>query len=228
MELISFLLQVAALTLLAALPSIHAEPVVNLPYPMEADKQYNVTIEQRIAPNDENRKRANAYRVYLALSPPGWGTGPVCWLAYQVDLDTTHVNITIPADAAPDKTRIRLSTALIKKGKPRSMGFSYSGRTTLDGANGTWSRKQLEGRNLIDQDELSCWAYGCAKTCYDTYYAPKGEEDGPIGDKAYACAKQCAKDLNPKNDGALNVMSVSRVLAVAVMVGFIHMLASVL
>ncbi|KAH7259704.1 uncharacterized protein BKA55DRAFT_563074 [Fusarium redolens] len=228
MELISFLLRVVAFPLLVALPTVNATPAISLPYPFEADKLYDLKIDQKIAPNEEVRKRANAYRVYLALTPPGWGTGPVCWLAKEVDLDVTQVNVTIPADAAPDQSRIRISTALLKKGAPRGMGFSYSSRTTLVGANATWSQKELDGRNHIDAEEVSCWAYGCARTCQVTYYTTKDEEDGPIGDKAYACVKQCAKDLNPRSDGAMNGMSMSRILAVVVMIGSIHMVLGVL
>ncbi|KAH7215010.1 hypothetical protein DER44DRAFT_763337 [Fusarium oxysporum] len=228
MELISFLLRVIAFTLLAALPTVNATPAISLPYPFEADKLYDLKIEQRIGPDSEVRKRANAYRVYLALTPPGWGTGPVCWLAKEVDIDVTQVNITIPADAAPNQSRIRISTAFLKKGAPRSMGFSYSSRTTLVGANATWSQKELDGRSHIDAEEVSCWAFGCARTCQETYYTTKDEEDGPIGTKAYACIKQCAKDLNPRSNGEINGMPMSRILAVAVIIGFIHMVAGVL
>ncbi|KAM0201731.1 hypothetical protein ACHAPQ_007646 [Fusarium lateritium] len=228
MELISFFLRVAVFTLLAAIPSVHASANVIIPWNMTADEVYDLRV-QSVDPDSSVRQRANAFRVYLALTPPGWGTGPVCWLAYQVDIDATQVNITIPADVAPDKTRVRLSTSFMKKGASRTQGFSYSSRTLLLGGNGTWSQRELDGWVIGDAEEISCWAYGCARSCEDQYYTgdKRRSSDGTSDRKANACVEKCAKTLNPRG-GAANTMSMPSLLVVGVVVGLVHMIIYVL
>jgi hypothetical protein len=225
MEMIRFLLRVAAFTLFAALPTVHAA-YYDIPYNMTAGEPFNVTIKQQIDPNSENGRKTDAYRVYLALTPPGWGTGPVCWLQYMIPRDQTQVNITIPPDVAPKNTRVRLSTALVSSKRSRYpvTGFDYSGRTILTGMNGTWSRAELDGRSTGDQDQVSCEAFGCVRGCYEQYY--KGDKDDETyNEKSYDCWKACAKDFNPRSAASLNTVSV---LGVGTMVGFVHLIASAL
>ncbi|CEI63030.1 hypothetical protein FVEN_g413 [Fusarium venenatum] len=227
MELITFLLRVTAFTLFAVIPTVHAT-YYDIPYNMTAGETFNVTIKQNIDPNSENGRATDSYRVYLALTPPGWGTGPVCWLQYLVPRDQTQVNITIPPDVAPKGTRIRLSTCLTNsKNGRRVTGFDYSGRTDMSGLNGTWSQAELDGRSTGDQDEVSCSAYGCVRDCYDLYY--KGDKDDEeYSRKSYACWKACARDLNPASAASLNVTPVKSLLGVGVMVGFLHLIVGAL
>ncbi|RGP73365.1 hypothetical protein FSPOR_2140 [Fusarium sporotrichioides] len=228
MELITFLLRVAAFTLFAVLPTVHAT-YYDIPWNLTAGETYNVTINQKVDPNSENGRNTDSYRVYLAMATPGWGTGPVCWLQYLVPLYETQVNITVPPDAAPDGTRIMLSTTLTsaKNGGRRITGFDYSGRTLISGANATWSQAELDGRTMGDQDEVSCLAYGCVRSCYDQYY--KGDKDDEEYDrKSWACWKACARDLNPKSAASLNSKSVQSLLGVGVVVGFLHLIVGAL
>ncbi|KAJ4221638.1 hypothetical protein NW759_006884 [Fusarium solani] len=170
MVLISHFLRVVALTLLAA-TFTNAETGIVVPWNITAGQTEELTIRTRIDASDhEARKRFNAYRVFLALEPPGWGAGPVCWLVWSVPLDTDRVNITIPADVAPDKTRIRISASLYKTGQSKVNGYSYSSRTTLLGANGTWSQRELDGWDSSDENRISCWAFGCTRRCHMKYY----------------------------------------------------------
>ncbi|KAM5349794.1 hypothetical protein ACJ41O_006299 [Fusarium nematophilum] len=222
MALKSFFRRVAALTLLAALSShVHASPAIIVPWNITADQPEDLKIVQRIDANSELWKRFDAYRVFLALETPGWGTGPVCWLAYAEGLDTTQVNITIPADVAPDKSRIRISTGLLEKGATRVNGYSYSSRTTLLGGNGTWSQRELDGWVIGDENHVSCWAFGCVRQCYERYYIGDKTRisDGSGDGDADACADQCIKDLSPQGAGYANIMSVLRVLVAVVAVG---------
>ncbi|KAH7241664.1 hypothetical protein BKA59DRAFT_479017 [Fusarium tricinctum] len=225
MELISFLFRVAIFTLLAATPPVHASADVIVPWNMTADEVYDLRV-QSVDPDSSVRQRANAYRIYLALTPPGWGTGPVCWLAYQVDIDTTQVNISIPADVAPDKSRVRFSSSFMKKGAARTQGFSYSATTRLLGANGTWSQRELDGWVIGSADEISCWAYGCARSCEDQYYTgdKTRSSDGTSDRKANACVKKCAKTLNPQG-AAASIMSMPSLLVVGVIIGAVHLIA---
>ncbi|RGP76048.1 hypothetical protein FLONG3_5439 [Fusarium longipes] len=228
MELITFLLRVAAFTLFAALPAVQAT-YYDIPYNMTAGETFNVTINQKVDPDSENGRNTNAYRVYLALTPPGWGTGPVCWLEYLVPLYETQVNITIPPDVAPKDARMSLSTTLVNSRRSRSpvTGFDYSGRMTITGLTGNWSQAELDGRSVGDQNQISCLAYSCVRGCYEQYY--KGDKDDEeYYEKTYDCWKACAKEFNPSNAASLNAVSFQSVLAVGVMAGFVHLTASAL
>ncbi|KPM45627.1 hypothetical protein AK830_g950 [Neonectria ditissima] len=227
MTLLSLVLRVAALALLAAFSTpVSASPAIIAPWNITADQREDLKIVQRIDADSDLRKRFNAYRVFLALETPGWGSGPVCWLSYQEDLDTTQVNITIPADVAPNKSRIRISTGLLKKGAERVNGYSYSSRTTLLGANGTWSQRELDGWVISDENHVSCWAFGCARKCHERYYTGDKTQysDGTSDGKADACVDQCVKDLNPQGGGSANSIPTLTVLAVGVAVGIAHMI----
>ncbi|KAI5460972.1 hypothetical protein BGZ63DRAFT_388105 [Mariannaea sp. PMI_226] len=225
MVLKSFILRLAAFTLLAAFSvNVCASPAIIVPWNITAGQVQQLTINQRIGDDPETRKRFNAYRVYLALQTPGWGTGPVCWLDYSLDLDTTQVNITIPADVAPDKSRIRISTSLFKKGASTVNGYSYSSKTTLLGANGTWSQRELDGWVISDENRVSCWAFGCARKCYELYYTgdKTHSSDGSSDKQADNCVNQCTKDLNPSS--AATMARISWILMAACVVpGFISM-----
>ncbi|KAM0433291.1 hypothetical protein ACHAPT_004167 [Fusarium lateritium] len=228
MVLISLFFRAVALTLLAAV-STNAEAGIVVPWNITAGQTEELKIMQRIDASDhEARKRFNAYRVFLALEPPGWGSGPVCWLAYSVPLDVEHVNITIPADVAPDKTRIRISSSLYKRGESRVNGYSYSSRTTLLGANGTWSQRELDGWDSSDENRISCWAFGCTRKCHERYYT--GDEtrysDGSSEKDLDACIDQCLKDLNPRSAGSrsVSVMPMMGMLtAVGIAVGIVDL-----
>jgi hypothetical protein len=223
MVVISFFLRVAVLTLLPAFSTyVHASPAIIVPWNITADQREDLTIKQRL---DADSDKFSFYRVYLALEPPGWGTGPVCWLAYKESLDTTQVNITIPADVAPNKSRIRISTSLFRKGASRANGYSYSSRTTLLGANGTWSQRELDGWVISDENRVSCWALGCARRCYEYYYTGNKTQssDGTSDGKADNCVNQCVKDLNPQSVGSANVVPILGVLMACIVVGSAHM-----
>ncbi|KAK7413915.1 hypothetical protein QQX98_007182 [Neonectria punicea] len=225
MTLISLFLRVAALTLLAALSApVSATPAIIVPSYITADQREDLKINQRIEEDSELRKRFSAYRVFLALETPGWGAGPVCWLSYQEELDTTQVNITIPADVAPDESRIRISTGLMKKGAERVNGYSYSIRTTLQGANGTWSQRELDGWVISDENVVSCWAFKCARQCHERYYTgdKTRSSDGTSDEKADACVDQCVKDLNPQGGGSSNMIPTWSVLMAGVVVGIVN------
>lgn len=217
MALTTFLLRVAVLALLAALsPStgVHATSI-SLPYNITADQVTDLKIDTGIDADDtEKRKRFNAYRVYLALTPPGWGTGPVCWLSFSEDLDTTQVNVTIPADVAPDETRIRISESLMKKGAENVNGYSYSNSVTFLGGNGTWSQRELDGWEIGDANKLSCWAYGCARRCREKYYTgDESQSSNGTGDaEGDACVKQCVIDFNPRSGAPTAVAPVFGIL----------------
>lgn len=168
------------------------------PTTITANEPTRISVDQQIAPDSELRDRYNAYRLYLALEPPGWGIGPACYLFSAVRLDSQNLTITIPADVVPNQTRVLVSTALINSRNSQRSGFGYGGYFRVAGANGTWSQRELGGRVIGSQDDLSCEAYGCARRCYDGANSTNigsSDSDG----QADACVKQCARDLNPRN-----------------------------
>ncbi|KAF4465536.1 hypothetical protein FALBO_7620 [Fusarium albosuccineum] len=224
MALTSFFLRVVTLTLLAA--CVHASPSVRLPYNIPADKPTVLNISYNLAADSELRDRYDAYRVYLAVEPPGWGLGPVCWLAYMEDIDTTNVTITIPGDVTPDKYRIKISTSLFQKGASRGNGYSYSGSTTLVGASGNWSQRELDGWEIADADVVSCDAFGCARECNERYYTgdkTRYSED-PSDKETDDCVNQCVKDLNPRARSSPSTTLAPSVLMVAATVGLVYMI----
>ncbi|TPX14418.1 uncharacterized protein E0L32_005382 [Thyridium curvatum] len=148
----------------------HATPSITTPNPLRANQEIQLTIDYK--PDDALRTRFDSYRVFLALTPPGRGTGAACWLSGRQRLATTQVAVAIPADAAPDRSQVRISTGLFAKGgaAARTSGYSYGPGATLVGANGTWSRRELDGWTVGDAEEMPCRALGCARGCYERYY----------------------------------------------------------
>lgn len=199
----SLSLRLAAVLLLAASAAqVQASAGYTIPDSITVDEPTALKIDVRVAPDSELRQRFHAYRVFLAVEPPGWGLGPICYLAYSVPLGVHNITVTVPADVVPDDTSIQISTGLIYNGNPtRVNGFNYSGYTRLLGGNGTWIQRELDGWVIGDQDSLSCEAFGCARQCHDRYYT--GDEsrisDGSGDGKADACTRDCANDLNPES-----------------------------
>jgi hypothetical protein len=43
----------------------------------------------------------DSFRVYLSIAPPGWGSGPACYLANTSAITTTSLTVQIPASVGP-------------------------------------------------------------------------------------------------------------------------------
>jgi hypothetical protein len=193
------LLRLAVTALLATLITLtHADRTsFHLPDGFNASVLTQVRIDQNIEAGSELRSRFDFYRLYLSVEPPGWGAGPICWLAFLTRLDDQLINITIPADVVPDKTRVRLSTSLIHKGTGRNNGWDYSHRVTVSGGNGTWSERELAGRGVgTYEDDTSCFAYGCVRGCAIRFWE-EGEGNATAEREEDLCNQQCLKDFNP-------------------------------
>ncbi|KAH6689826.1 hypothetical protein F5X68DRAFT_74868 [Plectosphaerella plurivora] len=181
---------------------------------LNASQQIQLRVNQGIAADSELRNRFDFYRLYLSVSPPGWGWGPVCWLAWLVPLDEQYVNVTIPADVVPDQTKVRLSSSLIHKRSGRNNGWDYSTRTTLYGANGNWSDRELAGRGIdLDVDQISCFAYGCVRECANRFWISKDSDNATAVREEELCSKQCVKDLNPQGAGTVAAVPLVGMLA---------------
>lgn len=192
----------AALLALGWATQVQASTGYTIPDNITVNTPTDISIDQRVEPDSELRQRFHAYRVFLAVEPPGWGLGPICWLADAVDLDKHDISIYVPADVVPDNTRVQISTGLVYDRNPQRVnGYDYSGYTRIvGGGNGTWIQRELDGWVIGDENLVSCWALGCVRNCQDKYYT--GDEsrisDGSGDGEADKCADQCIKDLNPK------------------------------
>lgn len=119
-------------------------------------------------------------RIYVATTPPGWGTGPACYLLNNTDLDPsgTQFDVTIPASVVPDDgSYLELSYSFIDDEGYSSNTYTYSNDFQLDGANGRdWSALELNGWAISNPDYVPCSAMECSRDCSDKYY-PDGDLD---------------------------------------------------
>lgn len=118
------------------------------------------------------------FRLYLATTPPGWGTGPACYLVNYTSLDTSSVDITIPAAVAPDGTELSLAYSLIDTDDYWGQTYTYSNDFTLSGGTGEWSALELNGYSISSPDYCPCTALQCSRECSDKYFP-----DGNLGDE---------------------------------------------
>ncbi|VUC32682.1 unnamed protein product [Clonostachys rosea] len=178
---------------------------VSVPSTITAGQNATISITETLDEDSEARKNYDGYRLYLALTPPGWGTGPECWLANNLDLGPQTVNIVIPRDVAPNNTEIRIADSLIKKGSSKSSGFSYSSSVTFLGGNGTWSQRELNGRAMTDESRVPCFLLGCVRQCNDRYYTGEMSSEKAADD----CSEQCLKDSGASSStGHIPVMRI--------------------
>lgn len=115
-------------------------------------------------------------RIYLATTPPGWGTGPACYLVNYTDIDTSGMtfDVTVPASALADGSDASLSYSFISEDGYSSETYSYSNDFTLEGGTGDWSALELNGWVISNPDFCPCSAMQCSRQCSDKYY-PDGD-----------------------------------------------------
>lgn len=124
---------------------------------------------------------AVGYRIYLATTPPGWGTGPVCWLVNYTDISVTSVDVTIPASVVPDGTSVSLSYSGLEYSNDDGYvgsSYDYSNDFDLEGGTGEWGALELGGFSITSPDNTPCTALQCTRDCGNTYY-PDGTIDYP-------------------------------------------------
>ncbi|KAK7214676.1 hypothetical protein V2G26_002679 [Clonostachys chloroleuca] len=163
---------------------------VSAPRTITAGQNATISITETIDEDSELRSKYDGYRLYLALTPPGWGTGPECWLVNNLDLGPQTVNIVIPTDVAPNNTEVRIADSFIKKGSGKESGYSYSSTVTFLGGNGTWSQRELNGRTMTNANRLPCFLLGCVRKCNDRYYTGEKSSEKAADD----CSEQCLKN----------------------------------
>lgn len=144
-------------------------------------------------------------RIYLATTPPGWGTGPVCWLVNDTTLDTSgvEVDVTIPAAVVPNQSDLSLSYSLVDDEGDSTESFDYSNDFTLQGGTGNWSALELNGNSISSPDYCPCTALPCSRDCSDEYF-PDGvmdTDDGSVSAATvlawYDCLSACPGTTYP-------------------------------
>ncbi|EGY22104.1 hypothetical protein VD0002_g3337 [Verticillium dahliae] len=169
-----------------AFSSIRIAPTV------EAGKEVEVSIVNDLEDSDSFDAGFEKFRVYLATTPPGWGTGPACYLVNATAIDETSVKVTIPPSVVPHGSDVMISVMEFNEDPSLDgpSGFQYSNEFTLNGGKGEWSKPELEGFNIGDSDTIPCEAYACARDCMVQFY-PDNKEDESAYKKTYECTAEC-------------------------------------
>ncbi|CAH0047201.1 unnamed protein product [Clonostachys solani] len=198
------------IVLATALPAL-AFDRISIASTVKADTEVEVTIRNDL---DDGTKSFDGgftnFNVYLATTPPGWGTGPVCLLANGTKIDTTSVKVTIPADVVPSDAKLKITTmewnSDPKKDGPS--GFQYSNTFSLQGGTGAWGKSELAGRGFSDMDTVPCSAYSCIRKCNDDGFdemTKLGDSEDIEAYKAvykpiYECMTKCPGTTMPSWD----------------------------
>ncbi|KAK2031953.1 hypothetical protein LX32DRAFT_235992 [Colletotrichum zoysiae] len=207
--MISFTLLGPLGVLLAGASSAVAFERISIQSTVQADTEVEVTIRNDIADGAGSFDATfTNYNLYLATTPPGWGTGPVCLLANGTKIDVTSVKVKIPADAVPDSAELKIAAMEWNSDptKDGPSGFEYSGDFTFSGGTGEWSKTELGGHGLGDMDSLPCSAYACARKCNDKYFDERDEtsDDPSVYKNTYECVAACPGTTFPSWDSIIS------------------------
>ncbi|KAK7738583.1 hypothetical protein SLS53_006104 [Cytospora paraplurivora] len=154
-------------------PAVRAWSDIHIARRVQADTATPVSVDVN--------SDAVGYRIYLATTPPGWGTGPVCWLVNYTDSSVTSVDVTIPASVVPDGTSVSLSYSGLQYSDEygyEGSSYDYSNDFGLEGGTGEWSALELGGSDITSPDNTPCTALQCTRDCANTYY-PDGTINYP-------------------------------------------------
>jgi hypothetical protein len=143
------------------------------------------------------------------MTPPGWGTGPACYLVNSSSISTTSVTVQVPASVGPSGSQYYSISYMQFNTDPNSeyssSGFGYSSTFTFSGGTGAWSDYEKSGHSVFSADDLPCTAYDCARQCLQKYYPADVSEDDMTGYKsAYGCYKACPGVSVPSWDDVIS------------------------
>lgn len=146
------------------------------------------------------------YRVYLATTPPGWGTGPACYLVNSSSTSILDFNVAIPASVGPSGSDYYSIAVMLFNTDPNAdasaSGFQYSSNFDFQGGTGEWSTYETTGYSVSDADTLPCSAYDCARNCSQTYYPANVADtaDETTYKATYECIGRCPNVVQPSWD----------------------------
>ncbi|RDW77781.1 hypothetical protein BP6252_05834 [Coleophoma cylindrospora] len=138
------------------------------------------------------------YRVYLSISPPGWGSNPCCWLVNSSAIDVVDLKVQIPASVGPSASNYSIvAMEFITDSElygSYTSGFEYSRDFTLTGGTGVWSAYETSPSGpfaLGDADNIPCSAYECARNCNQQFYPANLGDDPNTYESAYESTYKC-------------------------------------
>ncbi|KZL63541.1 hypothetical protein CI238_02920 [Colletotrichum incanum] len=195
--------------MIAGASSVVAFERISIQSTVKAGTEVDVTIRNDIADGTGSFDAGfTNYNLYLATTPPGWGTGPVCLLANGTKMDVTSVKVKIPADAIPDSADLMITTMEWNSdpNKDGPSGFEYSNQFTFSGGTAQWGKTELDGSTLGDMDRIPCSAYACARKCNDKYFDERNKtsEDPSVYKNTYECVAACPGTTFPSWDSIIN------------------------
>ncbi|MCJ1228564.1 hypothetical protein MMC12_005225 [Toensbergia leucococca] len=157
-----------------------------------ASLPFGVHIDNDLSTSNSFDAGFDSYRVYLAITVPGWGSGPSCTLVSSSSISTTDFTVTIPATVGPSGSYYSISTIEMNSdpSRDRPSGFQYSDGFNFTGGAGQWSQYELSGHSIGDADSIPCTAYD-----YDV-----GDSES-ANDNAYNCMLQCPGVTPEPSDG---------------------------
>ncbi|KAM0322032.1 hypothetical protein ACHAQA_009775 [Verticillium albo-atrum] len=177
---------------LAAASNTLAFESIRIASTVQAGKEVEVSIANDLSDSGSFDAGFEKFRVYLATTPPGYGTGPACYLVNATAIDKTTVKVTIPASVVPDGSDLMISTMEFNEDSSLDgpSGFQYSNEFTLEGGKGEWSKPELEGFVVGNADTVPCDAYACARECETKFY-PDNRDQEAAAKKTYECTAKC-------------------------------------
>jgi hypothetical protein len=179
---------------------------ISVPSTVTAGKATTLTIENDIGSSGSFDSQFAYFRVFLTISPPGWGYNPVCYLANQTAIDVTSLKVTIPASVGPDASNYTLSVFEYNtdpNAESSSSGFMYTDEFELVGGTGAYSNYEIDPSgpwSLGPEDDIPCEAYACVRECADKYYPdnlPNGDDLAAIKN-TYLCSAECPGTSYPE------------------------------
>ncbi|RDW61621.1 hypothetical protein BP5796_11513 [Coleophoma crateriformis] len=213
---------------LVTLSRVSAFNGISISSPVVAGQDAHVMIQNDISMGSSSfDAQFTNYRVYLSISPPGWGSNPCCWLVNSSTIDVTDLTVQIPASVGPSASNYSIVAMEFAPDSSSygiyASGFDYSRDFTLTGGTGVWSAyetNQSAPLSLGDADSIPCSAYECARNCNQQFYPANLGDDPSTYESAYKSTYKCVaacpgvtypswESLVSGNDGSSNSSTTS-------------------
>jgi hypothetical protein len=170
-------------TSLHAIPALltlsHAFKSISIPSIVAANKSTTVTIVNDISSGASSfDAQFDLFRVYLAIITPNPSLSyqppskPSCYLVNSTSINTTTLDIQIPALIGPSENAYSIVTLEYSTDPngPVPSGFEFSDQFALVNGTGEWTKADLAQVFPLFPDYLPCAAYPCARQCIQKGY----------------------------------------------------------
>lgn len=182
--------------LAVGIPLAHAVDKLQFPSTVTADQPTTLTVNNDLV--TDVRAGDDVFRVSLAVMLPGsYDETPICWLVNSTAIDTTTLNITIPADVGPSGQFYRIASKDVDLSLHMGMeGYSStvsSDSFTLQGGTADWSPNELETVSFGGDRQIPCTSYNCVRNCtiHPSYQDMTAAEREDEEKTVYTCMASC-------------------------------------